>query len=81
MQSPRQWYAKMYSFLVDELGFTSSSNDPGLYTRHSSSIVLLIALNVDDLLIARSVKLEVQRIEIKLGVHFEMKDLGEVQVM
>jgi len=80
-QSPRQWYAKMHSFLVNRLEFRSSPNDPCLYTRHSGSSILLIALYVDDLLIAGSVNSEVQSIKNQLAIRFEMKDLGVARVM
>jgi len=43
-QSPRQWYAKMHSYLVNELGFHSSKNDPCLYVNHNSTSLLLIGL-------------------------------------
>lgn len=34
-QAPRQWYAKIHEFLVNDLGFASSPNDPCMYTRHT----------------------------------------------
>jgi hypothetical protein len=40
----RQWNAKNYKFLVDHLGFKSSPNDPCMYTRHTSSSIVLIVL-------------------------------------
>ena len=51
-QSPRQWYAKIHNFLVEELNFRSNSNDPCLYVRHEAPHFLIIALNADDLLIS-----------------------------
>ncbi len=80
-QSTRQWYAKMHQFLVNELEFKSSPNDPCLYTRHKSSSILLIALYVDDILIAGSMKAEVQSIKNRLAARFEMKDLGIARVI
>ncbi len=53
-QAPRQWYAKIHNFLVEELEVTSSSSDSCLYFRRKSSSILIIALYVDDLLIAGS---------------------------
>ncbi len=79
-QSPRQWYFKMHEFLT-KVGYTSSPNDPCLYIRHLSSGILLIALYVDDLLIAGSSSTEVQSIKHKLSHRFEMKDMGEVKVI
>ena len=80
-QSPRQWYAKMHSYLVSELGFRSSKNDPCLYVKHKNTSLLLIGLYVDDLLIAGSNKNEIQVIKKELTKRFEMKDLGPARVM
>jgi hypothetical protein len=55
-QAPRQWYAKIHEFLVKDLGFASSPNDPCMYTRHASSRITLISLYVDDMLIAANVR-------------------------
>ncbi len=79
-QSPRQWYFKMHAFLI-EIGFISSLNDPCLYIRHQSSGILLIALYVDDLLIAGSSKAEVESIKDKLSHRFEMKNIGNAKVI
>ncbi len=71
-QSPRQWYFKVHEFLT-KVGFTSSPNDPCLYIRHLSSGIILVALYVDDLLIAGSSSTEVQSIKDKPSHRFEMK--------
>ena len=76
-QAPRQWYAKVHSFLVEKLGFKSSRNDPCLYILHSSSEFIMIALYVDDLLIAGSNKASVVRIKGEFKDRFKMKDMGE----
>ncbi len=66
-QSPRQWYAKLHEFLVNNLEFKSSPNEPCLYTRHKSSSIIVIALYVDDLLIAGSMKTEVSSVKHELA--------------
>ncbi len=78
---PRQWYAKIHGFLVNELNFVSNPNDPCLYTRHNASNILIIALYVDDLLIAGNSKSDIEAIKKKLSRKFEMKDLGKAKVM
>ena len=80
-QSPRQWYAKIHHFLVEELNFQSSSNDPCLYVRHKASNILIIALYVDDLLISGNSKSEIAIIKKELSSRFEMKNLGPANVM
>lgn len=79
-QSPRQWYAKMHEFLLN-LKFASSRNDPCLYVRHLSSKILIIALYVDDLLIAGNSMLEIKSLKAELSRRFEMKDMGAASVM
>lgn len=80
-QSPRQWYAKIHAYLVNELKFKASENDPCLYVRKSESSILIIALYVDDLLIVGSNKSEITTLKNDLGKIFEMKDLGPASVM
>ncbi len=60
---------------------TSSSSDPCLYVRDKSSIILIIALYVDDLLIAGSSKSEIAAIKGEFRKRFEMKRVGPAQVM
>eukprot|EP00171_Calliarthron_tuberculosum_P000752 IDg752t1 len=79
-QAPRQWYAKIHSFLVDELGFKSSPNDPCMYSRHSSSSIMLIALYVDDMLIAANSSASIKKIKEEFNMRFEMKDMGEAHI-
>ena len=79
-QSPRQWYVKMHKFMTN-IGFTSSPNDPCLCTCHMSSGIVLVALYVDDLLIAGSSSTEVQSIKSKLSHRFKMKNMGEAKVI
>ncbi len=80
-QAPRQWYAKIHAYLVDYLKFVGSTNDPCLYTRKSSSGILIIALYVDDLLIIGNCKSEITTLKGELSKRFEMKDLGPAAVM
>ncbi len=79
-QSPRQWYAKRHSYLVDELGFHSSRNDPCLYVNQKSTYLWLIGLYVDDLLIAGSNQDKIREIKNELTRRFEMKYLGQSRV-
>ena len=78
-QAPRQWYAKMHHFLIDDLGFVSSPNDPCLYVRKASCSLIIIGLYVDDLLIAGNDRSEINNIKSHLSRKFEMKDLGEAK--
>lgn len=80
-QAPRQWYAKIHDYLVNDLDFTSSTNDPCLYIKKSSSEILFIALYVDDLLLVGTSKSKIDFVKGEFKKRFEMKDLGPVKVM
>lgn len=47
-QSPRQWYLKLHIFLISH-GYTRLQSDLTIYTRHTSTIFLVLAVYVDDL--------------------------------
>jgi len=80
-QAPRQWYAKIHNYLTKDLKFTSSINDPCLYTRKSANEILIIALYVDDLLLIGNSKFKINKLKGEFKQRFEMKDLGAVAVM
>ena len=76
-QAPRQWYAKINSFLISELGFSNCSYEPCLYLKHRSKSIILVALYVDDLLIAGDDRSVIDSIKGEFMSRFRMKDLGE----
>ena len=79
-QAPRCWNKKIHSVLANELGFQRSDGDPYLYVRHNDEGVMMIALYVDDLLLAAKTMRQVSRLKKMLSDRFEMKDLGEAKV-
>lgn len=80
-QAPRQWYSKIHDYLVINLKFTSSKNDPCLYIRKTTSDIIIIALYVDDLLILGNSKAYILKIKEELKRRFEMKDMGAAKLM
>ena len=80
-QSPRQWYAKIDSFLCETMQMERNPADDCVYIRKTSSRILIIALYVDDLLIACSDKGLLQQTKRELARRFEMKDLGASRVI
>ena len=64
-QAPRQWYAKIHTYLLS-LSLKSSRNDPCLYVRHKGSSLTVVALYVDDLLIAGSDRSEIDQLKGEL---------------
>ena len=79
-QAPRCWNKKINSVLSDQLGFKRSDGDPCLYVRHNDEGVMMIALYVDDLLLAAKTGCQISWMKRMLSERFEMKDLGEAKV-
>ena len=79
-QAPRCWNKKINSVLANELGFVRSDGDPCLYVKRTKEGVMMIALYVDDLLLATKTKSQTTWIKNMLSDRFDMKDLGEAQV-
>lgn len=73
-QAPRQWYAKIHVYLVEQLNFKSSPNDPCLYIRKTPSDIIIIALYVDDLLIIGNSKFKILQLKGEFKRRFEMKE-------
>jgi hypothetical protein len=78
-QANRPWYAKMDTFLCEELGFTRNAADHCFNVRIKGGRITLIALYVDDLLIACADKPILDTIKQALSMKFEMKEMGEAQ--
>ena len=58
-QTPRTWFEKLRDVLVS-LGFMSSKFDHSLFIRHSTSCTMFVLVYVDDILVTRSFKFEIQ---------------------
>jgi len=76
-QSPRMWNININAYLLS-LGFAALPNEPCLYFRKQDSKMAIIALYVDDMVIAGSDLETVQDIKNKLSERYQMSDLGEV---
>ena len=79
-QAPRCWNKKIHAVLADELSFVRSDGDPCLYVKQAEEGIMMIALYVDDLLIATKKKTQSTWIKSMLNDRFKMKDLGEAKV-
>ena len=80
MERLLQCHAKVDDFLIGELGFQTSRSDPCLYIKRVGNTILLIALYVDDLLLAGSDIDAITWMKGELNKRFKMKDLGEAKV-
>ena len=79
-QAHRQWHYKIDSLLLIHLGFKKTRSDPCLYIKREGNSVMIIALYVDDLLLAGSDLDAILWMKGELKKRFEMKDLGEAKV-
>ena len=70
-QSPRIWYETLTEFLKS-LGFEALNADLSVFTRHG----MIIAIYVDDLLIAGPSRNDIIEVKRSLSARFQMSDLG-----
>jgi len=75
-QSPRQWYKLLDKFLRDK-GYRRSDVDPCIYVKGDEDVIM-IALYVDDLIIASNSEKLMKETKPNLCDTFEMKDLGRL---
>lgn len=77
-QSPRAWYQKFRGTLV-MIGFVECSADCGLFIyKDGVNRFVILALYVDDLLLASNSKELLQVIKEKLMAEYKMKDAGDL---
>jgi hypothetical protein len=75
-QSPRQWYKKFDSFKVSQ-NYTRSENDHCVYFKIlNNGIFIILVLYVDNMLLARKIITEINRLKAQMVRTFDMKDLG-----
>ncbi|WVZ61751.1 LOW QUALITY PROTEIN: hypothetical protein U9M48_011574 [Paspalum notatum var. saurae] len=74
-QVPRAWNAKLDASL-HELGFTRSKCEHGLYVRGAEASRLVVGIYVDDLIITREMKKEIDSFKLQMKKLFKMSYLG-----
>lgn len=79
-QASRQWHEKIDKLLIEQMGFTTSPQDPCLYVRRDSGSIVIITLYVDDLLIASNSRRRIYSIKVQLSSRFKMKDCGRAKI-
>jgi len=76
-QAGRQWHAKLRDALMD-FGVTPSNGDPCLYYKGRGENVILVAVYVDDLIVASKNPGSITELGKALARRFDIKDLGPV---
>ena len=74
-QAPRLWYKKFDSFMVSQ-NFIRSEYDHCVYFKSFNGIFIILALYVDDMLVASKSMVDISRLKAQLARTFDMKDLG-----
>jgi ATP-binding cassette subfamily B (MDR/TAP) protein 1 len=77
-QAPRQWYLKFDDFMMRN-GYTRCVMDHCCYVKHFKGSYIILLLYVDDMLIAGSNMVEINKLKRQMSEEFEMKDLGEAK--
>ena len=75
-QSPRCWNKALTEFLKSA-NFRQSSAETCIYVRDNNSLSI-VAVYMDDLIIATKTEQEMQEVKYQLQLQFKMKDMGEL---
>ena len=75
-QAGRTWHIKI-DIALKRLDFTALDADQCVYIRRQDAVITIIALYVDDLLIACSCLTTLRELKVQLTAQFDMEDLGE----
>lgn len=76
-QAGMVWNRAIDCFLTDELGFHRTVADPCLYTRNHAPDIMLLAIYVDDILIAHNNSSVANGIVTQIAAKFDITDLGQ----
>ena len=74
-QSPRCWNSTLDAKLR-EMGFRQTPSDPCMYITSSEGKPLILAVYVDDIILAGKSEKLISEVKRKLAQYFEVKDLG-----
>lgn len=74
-QAAHVWNQQLHKVLV-EAGFSQSKADNCLYTKHKDGKAVYLLIHVDDIIATSDSKEALESTRIKIGRHFELKDLG-----
>ena len=77
-QSPRCWNTALDGYLQD-IGFENSKSDSCIYIRNRNNSFCVVAVYVDDLIIASKSIDEIETIKKSMNNRYKMKDLGALK--
>ena len=79
-QAPKQWHSKFYHVLISN-GFSINDADKCIYNKVENNSCIIICLYIDDMLIFGTNLQVVINTKSFLRLKFDMKDLGEAEVI
>ena len=79
-QAPKQWHEKFDTTLMSA-GFAVNEDDRCVYYRHGEGKYVILCLYVDDILIFSTNIDAINEVKSFVSKSFDMKDLGEVDVI
>ncbi|KAL4032975.1 hypothetical protein IC575_006058 [Cucumis melo] len=79
-QAPKKWHEKFDNLLMSK-GFKVNESDKYIYYRTEGRLCIIICLDVDDMLIFGSNLHVINDVKSMLNANFDMKNLGEADVI
>jgi hypothetical protein len=79
-QAPKQWH-EMFDNTLTTAGFAVNESDTCVYYRYGGGESVMLCLYVDDILIFGSNLNAIEKVKNLLSSNFEMKDLGDADVI
>ncbi|XP_060201831.1 uncharacterized mitochondrial protein AtMg00810-like [Lycium barbarum] len=76
-QSPRVWFTRLATYLLD-LGFKQSTSDHSMFIFRQDGAIFILLIYVDDIVIFGSSKMLVSEFIASMKSEFAMKDLGSL---
>jgi hypothetical protein len=76
-QAPRNWYARLKTFLLEH-GYVMGSVDKTLFTLNYGTAFLLVHIYVDDIIFGGSSHTLVSRLQEMMESEFQMSLIGEL---
>ena len=79
-QAPQQWHEKFDNLIMFE-GFKENESDKCIYYKTEDELCTIICIYIDDMLIFGSNLHVINDVKSILSANFDMKDLGEADVI
>jgi len=79
-QAPKQWHEKFDETMLSN-GFKINESDKCIYVKHAAMGYVIVCLYVDDLLILGNNPAIIKSTKDMLSSRFDMKDLGQADVI